>query len=669
MRKLLWCLVMTGLLVGQACDSGEPGSTATPDPESQPLSQNSVISGQVPPSSVALEFESAFSAAATAHGVPEEILRAIAYLESGFSPSRRTHAEEVPETIGLMGLRSDVSRGAHVRDAAGLARVSEASVAVSTDANIMAAAAWLRDRAGAAAASDDLLAFWDAVADYSGIVGPAAQGYAADVYSLIADAKQVELLDGSILAISAHPVPSLKVRIDSARSGVPASPDYSSAAYSPACSSNYTAANRTAADIQYVVVHVTQGSYSGAISWFGNCSAKVSAHYVIRSSDGAITQTLLDKHIGWHAGNWSYNQQSIGIEHEGWVDQPKWFTDTMYKESAKLTAALCDKYGIPKTRKYIIGHVEVPGATHTDPGKYWDWDKYMAYVTGTGGGEVKPPATTGVLKGFIREGDIYSGPNIAGATVKLSDGKSATTGSTGLYSFTVSPGVYTVTVSKSGYVTKSETKDVLAGVDNWKSIALVKEAPPPPPPPPPDPEPEPEPEPVKDPEPEPEPDPVEEPVPDPEPTDPVPDPVPTDPVSDPEPTDPQPEPVDDPQPEDPGSDPESPAEEPTDPEPSEQTDPGENQQSSEGAPAFEGGFWAPQNAGYADSPPAAGAGNNQGNPGGANHSSATAFTNEPKQTNGCNTGTRNTGGVFWWFVCAVFFLPPYLQRVLKRGRA
>lgn len=651
MRKILWSLLLTGSVIGQACDVSNPNPTITSEPELPSSRQNSSTSSQISQSPVALEFEAAFLSASVTHGVPVEILRAIAYTESGFSPSRRTHAEEVPETIGLMGLRSDISRGAHVRDAAAFARVPEASVAVSVDANIMAAAAWLRQRAGSAADSRNLLAFWDAVADYSGIEGAAAQGYAADVFALIANAQQVELLDGSMIAISVHPVPSLKARIDSARASVPASPDYSSAAYSPACSSNYTAANRTAADIQYVVIHVTQGSYSGAISWFGNCSAKVSAHYVIRSSDGAITQTLLDKHIGWHAGNWSYNQQSIGIEHEGWVDQPKWFTDVMYKESAKLTAALCDKYGIPKTRKYIIGHVEVPGATHTDPGKYWDWDKYMAYVTGTAGGEVKPPATTGVLKGFIREGDIYSGPNIAGATVKLSDGKSAATSSTGLYSFTVPPGVYTVTVSKSGYVTKSETKDVLAGVDNWKSIALVKEAPPPPPPPP-DPEPEPEPEPVEEPEPEPEP--VDDPENDPEPAEPVSDPEPVDPTDDPQSNDPQPEPRQDPRSENPSSDPESPAETPNEPEQPGDNVPEAGQPVPSESNGFAGGFWAPRGAGYAESPGNSTDDNGQisnlpeGDP------ATSAFAAAPNDNSGCNSGVHAPGGTLWWFAALAF---------------
>lgn len=40
------------------------------------------------------------------------------------------------------------------------------------------------------------------------------------------------------------------------------------------------------------------------------------------------------------------------------------FTDAMYAASARLTAAVCGRYGIPVDRAHIIGHVEVPGTDH-----------------------------------------------------------------------------------------------------------------------------------------------------------------------------------------------------------------------------------------------------------------------------------------------------------------
>jgi N-acetyl-anhydromuramyl-L-alanine amidase AmpD len=168
--------------------------------------------------------------------------------------------------------------------------------------------------------------------------------------------------------------------------------DYPSAKWVAA--SSYTPSNRPSSyPIRYVVIHVAQGTYAGTISWFKNPDAKVSAHYVI-SSDGEITQMVRHKDIAWHAGNWDYNTQSIGIEHEGWVDQPYYFTDQMYRASASLTRYICDLYGIPKDRTHIIGHNEIPGASHTDPGPYWNWDYYMQLVIGATPTPTPPSVTT-----------------------------------------------------------------------------------------------------------------------------------------------------------------------------------------------------------------------------------------------------------------------------------
>ncbi len=163
-----------------------------------------------------------------------------------------------------------------------------------------------------------------------------------------------------------------------------ASTDYAPATWYPASSANYTVANRESDyNINYVVIHTTQGSASGTLSWLQNPAAQVSAHYLVRSSDGHVWQCVRDKDVAWHAGNWNYNTWSIGIEHEGFVGQDGWYTEAMYQASAALTRHLCARYGIPKDRQHIIAHSEVPGATHTDPGPRWDWSYYMSLVNQT----------------------------------------------------------------------------------------------------------------------------------------------------------------------------------------------------------------------------------------------------------------------------------------------
>ncbi|QNN53255.1 N-acetylmuramoyl-L-alanine amidase [Nocardioides mesophilus] len=148
----------------------------------------------------------------------------------------------------------------------------------------------------------------------------------------------------------------------------------------PAAPTNYTDASRGRRKVNRIIIHVTQGSWAGSVNWFANPNAAVSAHYVVRSSDGKIAQCVKNQDIAWHAGNWDYNTRSIGIEHEGFVDDPAWFTEEMFRSSAKLVAYLHGQWGIPLDRDHIIGHNEVPGSSHTDPGEWWWWSHYMELV-------------------------------------------------------------------------------------------------------------------------------------------------------------------------------------------------------------------------------------------------------------------------------------------------
>jgi N-acetyl-anhydromuramyl-L-alanine amidase AmpD len=168
--------------------------------------------------------------------------------------------------------------------------------------------------------------------------------------------------------------------------------------YSPAIS-DFTTCNfssRAGVAISEVAIHTIQGSYAGAISWFKNCSANVSAHYVLRSSDGQVTQMVLESDKGWHVGN--SNPSTIGLEHEGFVSDSSWYTAAMYQSSADLVIDITQSgYGInplrtayfpwAETTNYnvssipgscvkIKGHQHFPMQTHTDPGANWDWKYY-----------------------------------------------------------------------------------------------------------------------------------------------------------------------------------------------------------------------------------------------------------------------------------------------------
>ena len=96
-----------------------------------------------------------------------------------------------------------------------------------------------------------------------------------------------------------------------------------------------------------------------------------------------------DRDIAWHAGNWAYNESSIGIEHAGFTNVTH-FPDAEYRGSAKLAAWIADTFLITPDRSHVIGHSQVPDPNHpgewggvdhhTDPGRTWDWPRYMAYL-------------------------------------------------------------------------------------------------------------------------------------------------------------------------------------------------------------------------------------------------------------------------------------------------
>ena len=156
--------------------------------------------------------------------------------------------------------------------------------------------------------------------------------------------------------------------------------------------------------IKWIIIHAMSGTYLGSISWFQQAAPteeqSTSAHYLI-SRSGEITQMVRDDDTAHHAGNWRYNQSSIGIELEdgapaAYQNNPAWATDALYLAAARLVRCLVDRYGIamyhpqgtaptdPQSGSGIIGHNQVPGTTKQDPGPYWDWVRFMNLVASVG---------------------------------------------------------------------------------------------------------------------------------------------------------------------------------------------------------------------------------------------------------------------------------------------
>ncbi|MDX3094363.1 N-acetylmuramoyl-L-alanine amidase [Streptomyces sp. ME01-24h] len=154
--------------------------------------------------------------------------------------------------------------------------------------------------------------------------------------------------------------------------------------------------------ITSIVIHDTEGGYAGSLATFQDSTAYASAHYLIRASDGLVTQMVPIKDTAWHAGNKSVNMHSVGIEHEGYaIKAGSWYSEPQYESSAQLVRYLAQRLGIPLDREHIFGHDEVSGVLdhyvsgmHWDPGPYWDWNHYFALMgvnlgAGGAGGPVK----------------------------------------------------------------------------------------------------------------------------------------------------------------------------------------------------------------------------------------------------------------------------------------
>jgi hypothetical protein len=329
-------------------------------------------------SSLKAEFETA----ARKYQVPVELLLAMGYYNTLWEmppPSASAYRKGATEgrgDYGIMQLTENPSRNT-LGKAAKLTGLSKAQLKNDRSANIEGGAAFLSDLVGKT--KPKRLDGWqEALTQYAD-----TDLYASQVYGVLKGGASLTISTGERLKLSPQDVEVPQVY--TAQSGAT---NYWLAAWRPAASCNYTNSDReTSYDVKKIVIHVAEGSYSGTISWLENCAAGASAHYVV-SSKGGMAQCVRNENIAWHAGWWDTNTHSIGIEHAGYIDNPEWFTRSMYHTSARLSAWLCKKYKIPIDRKHIISHSQVPGCSgsgggidcHTDPGPYWNWKMYMRLI-------------------------------------------------------------------------------------------------------------------------------------------------------------------------------------------------------------------------------------------------------------------------------------------------
>jgi N-acetyl-anhydromuramyl-L-alanine amidase AmpD len=372
-------------------------------------------------------FDRWFHAAAAEFDVPVEVLQSVAYVESRWmhltprprSEKRAVDHEAPPPAYGVMGLRDDEHFGRSLRDAAALLGRTPAELMRDPELNIRGAAALLAQYAPGLTAKDPLELWEPAVVRLSGIPQTGvAEMHSYDVFNAILSGRageQYRIAQREISLENIYGVEKLailsapRVTIDfDRRNGIATnSADYAPAIWNAAASCNYGVGR--SAVVTHVAEHIAQGSYAGTISWFQNCTASVSAHYVVRSSDGQVTQMVRESDTAWHVA--SHNSYSIGIEHEGYADNCAWYTTAMYNGSSALTRDIADSHGIPRTATYdaslgwdtelpisspftIKGHTNFP-TTKTCPGACFDWPRFRSLVIGSTWSQIVDNTTAG----------------------------------------------------------------------------------------------------------------------------------------------------------------------------------------------------------------------------------------------------------------------------------
>ena len=400
-----------------------------------------LILAQASPASAtpASSLQSAFASASSEFRVPQNVLLAVSYVMSrwetdtqpsaagGYGPMQLLDASSAPasDEKGADGKGATPSGGSVVRGiaaASAASGVSPSEIKTSAAQNIRAGAALLaayaRDTVGAT--PTDPGKWYGAVAKYSSSdEASVALGFADDVFAVIKKGAARTTSTGETVALAAT-----KTSPDTSTTGsltlldrkhtgfdcpktvqcrfIPAA--YHQNSKDPGDYGNFDLARREADSlaVRFVVIHDAETDYQTTIKIFQDSLNYVSAHYVVRSSDGQITQMVDTKNVAWHAGNWNVNMHAIGYEHEGFAIQgTTWYTEAMYQASAALTKHLAAEYGIPLDRAHIIGHDDIPGPTagfvrgmHWDPGPFWNWARYMALLgapitaTATGGNVV-----------------------------------------------------------------------------------------------------------------------------------------------------------------------------------------------------------------------------------------------------------------------------------------
>ena len=325
-----------------------------------------------------------FEAVAEDQGVPPDLLLALGWHQTSLTLPEPGEHDHGPAAVGWLGLQEE-----RLQDCAALTGLAPEALHDDPVLALWAAAGWLREHAetGASVSIPDA-AWWPAVRDLPGFDEPwLADEFAMSVFGTLQEGLVADLSDGEVLSLPAWDLPGLE-DIDVAEGPGAEDGDFSGggvvgypgrARYLPA-HPNGNGGLRSGS-IRRIVIHTIEGSYEGGIAWARNPTSNAGFQYIIRRSDGEVTQMVPDNVMGWHACN--NNGDTIGIEHEGHASSASTWTAAQVDASARLSGWLARRYGIPVDRDHIVGHGEIQpsGCNYRyDPGPHFPWSQYMQKV-------------------------------------------------------------------------------------------------------------------------------------------------------------------------------------------------------------------------------------------------------------------------------------------------
>ncbi|MFO0612461.1 MAG: peptidoglycan recognition family protein [Polyangiaceae bacterium] len=344
-------------------------------------------------------------AAADRHGVPRDLMLAIAAVEGGLAlpAARAVDPDDDIHIAGVLELRhgafDSLAKGAALT---GLAELElERDLALGTDAGARVLDALAREDG---IARDDLDAWSGVVERLSGHRDPAQRAdYRARVFDQLARGATLRARGGETIVLPPHDEISASLRFAPPVPKVQGM-DYAPAQTFPTDCTDKCSTTRTG-PIKWIAIHDTEGGWDASVATLQNDPGK-SVHYQVDHDGSRVGQFIPESYDGWHVGNSYYNNRMVGIEHVGKAAEDDYRVE-MYAASALLIKDIAKRHDIPLDRAHMIAHQEVPdggvipqdsppctdspgqcvkspnygGANnHRDPGVNWEWCQFMELV-------------------------------------------------------------------------------------------------------------------------------------------------------------------------------------------------------------------------------------------------------------------------------------------------